>query len=47
MPEQVEDSSNYLFSLIKFEGIERIVKEAKAYLILNDQGQEASLKNLP
>lgn len=47
MPEQVEDSSNYPYSRIKLEGEERIVKEAKAYLILNDQGREATLKNLP
>lgn len=47
MPEQVEDSSYYKYSRIKLEGEERIVKKEKAYLILNDQGQETTLKGLP
>ncbi len=47
MPELVEDSLNYKYSRVKLEGEERILNETKAYLILNDQGQETTLKNLP
>jgi len=47
MPEPVEDSSKYKHSLVKLEGEERILNEAKAYLILNDQGQETTSKSLP
>ena len=47
MPEPVEDSSKYKHSLFKLEGEERILNEAKAYLILNDQGQETTSKSLP
>jgi hypothetical protein len=47
MPELVEDSLNYKYSRVKLEGEERILNETNAYLILNDQGQETTLKNLP
>lgn len=47
MPEHAEDSSGFKFSRIKLEGEERIVNEAKAFLILNDQGQDTTLKSLP
>jgi hypothetical protein len=47
MPEPVEASSKYKHSLVKLEGEERILNEAKAYLILNDQGQETTSKSLP
>ena len=47
MPEHVEDSYDFKFSRIKLEGEERIVNEAKAFLILNDQGQDTTLKSIP
>jgi hypothetical protein len=46
-PQIAEDSSNYKYSRIKLEGEERILNDAKAYQILNDQGQETTLKGLP
>ncbi len=47
LPEQVAKGSYGTNSQIKLEGEERIVNEAKAFLVLNSQGQDTPPKNLP
>ncbi len=47
LPERGKEGSYGTNNRIKLEGEERIVNEAKAFLVLNSQGQDTPPKNLP